>query len=305
MSDTNVEKGGYSGFERFLFFLTPILFTAVLLGVLLLILNAEWRNSALEVGHKIPVVGKMLPAAKEKTTSGDKTEELSVANARQKVDEMNTELLNKQTELQQAQSKAAELQKTIDDQKQQIDALTKQMQDKTVNAEQYDAKIRSLADMYAKMTPSKAAPILEKMTVEEASLVLGAMSDTVRGRILEKMTPKVAADVTIHLKDASSVQDQEMAALQARIKELEQQTNKSSSTLDIAELKTTFSTMQPSDAAKLLLNMAGTEQAKALRILGALDDASRAQVLSAMTALSDEGSKTAAQLVSKLMPANP
>jgi len=302
VSDTNAEKSGYSGFERFLFFLTPVLFTVVLLGVLLLLFNSDWRQSALEAGSKIPLLNAVLPDPDKQGTS-ENADSLSVDKAREKIDEANAQVLALQTQLQQEQAKTAEQQKTIDDQKKQIDELTQQLEDKSITADQYDAKIQSLADMYGKMTPSKAAPILEKMTLDEAALVLGAMSDAQRGNILAKMTPKVAADVTVRLKDSASVQNQEMAALQARIKQLEQEKSPSS-TLDTAALKTTFSSMQPKDAATLLLQMASTEQSKALRILSALDDTSRSQVLSAMSNLDDgNGSKTAAALVSKLMPA--
>ncbi|WP_027090869.1 hypothetical protein [Cohnella thermotolerans] len=302
MSSANVEKSGYSGFERFLFFLTPVLFTAVLLGVLLLLFNSEWRHSALEIGNKIPLLNTILPDPEPPADTAANTDELTVSNARRKVDELNAQLLNRQTALEQEKAKTAEQTKTIEDLKKQIDSLNAQIRDKTISAEQYDAKIKSLAGMYAKMTPGKAAPIFEKMTVEEAALVLGAMSDTERGRILEKMTPKVAADVTLRLKDADTVQDQQIAALQARVKELEKEANAGSSTLDIAALKTTFASMQPKNAATLLLQMAASNQTKALRILGALDDSSRSKVLAAM---SDEDSKTTASLVSKLMPANP
>ncbi|CAM3890787.1 MgtE protein [Cohnella lubricantis] len=303
MPDTNAEKSGYSGFERFLFFLTPILFTVVLLGVLLILFNSDWRQSALNVGNKIPILNAVLPDP-DTQAPGEGGDALTVDKAREKIDEANAQVLALQTQLEQEQSKTAAQQKTIDDQKKQVDELTQQLQDKSVTAEQYDAKIRSLADMYGKMTGSKAAPILEKMTVEEAALILGAMSDTARGRILEKMTPKVAADVTLRLKDSNNVQDQEIAALQARIKQLEEEQSPGS-TLDIANLKTTFSTMQPDSAAELLLEMSAKEQSKVLRILSALDDANRSQVLAAMSKLSDDGRKTAAALVSKLMPANP
>ncbi|MBB6732852.1 MgtE protein [Cohnella zeiphila] len=303
MSGSNVEKSSYSGFERFLFFLTPVLFTAVLLGVLMLLFNSNWRHSALEIGNKIPLLSSVIPdPAEPSQAAGNGGQQLTVDNARQKVDELNAQLLEKQTALQQEQGKTAEQQKTIDDLKNQISSLNKQIEDKTITAQQYDDKIKSLASMYGKMTPSKAAPIFEKMTVEEAALVLGAMSDTERGRILEKMTPTVAADVTTRLKDADTVQNQEIAALQARIKQLEDQLGNGASTLDMTQLKMTFTSMQPAKAATLLLQMASSDQAKTIKILEALDDSSRSQVLAAM---SDEDKKATGKLLDKLIPANP
>nr|WP_255807550.1 hypothetical protein [Cohnella mopanensis] len=156
--------------------------------------------------------------------------------------------------------------------------------------------------MYGKMTPSKAAPILENMTLDESALVLGEMSVTERGKVLERMTPKKAADVTMKLKDSESVDNREISALQSRIKELELKAGEESTTLDTVEINRTFSAMKPSNAAALLLQLAGTNQSKVLRILSVLDDAPRSDILSSMSELNK---KTTANLVSKLMPANP
>lgn len=307
MANADVEKSGYSGFERFLFFLTPILFTAVLLGILLIVFNPNWRQGALEVGNKIPLLNAVLPEPSGAAEGGGEvdTDQLTVDNAKEKVDELRAQLAEQEAALQQTTAQATAQQQTIANLEAQIAALTEQNEQQAITAEEYEARIRSLAEMYGKMTASKAAPILESMTLEEAALVLGAMNDNARGRILERMTPAVAAEVTTRLKDADSVADQQIAALQARIRELEQQSNSDTSTLDTAQLKQTFTSMDPASAANLLLEMASTDQSKALRILGALEDATRSSILSAMSSLSTEDNKTAASLIAKLMPANP
>ncbi|THF81264.1 MotE family protein [Cohnella fermenti] len=305
MSNANAEREGYSGFERFLFFLTPILFTAVLLGVLLFLFNSELRDSALKVGNKIPVLGSILPEPSQPAQTEVSEEELTASSAMKKIEELNAQLVSEQAELQQEKDKTAQSEQTIASLKSQIESLNKQAEENTISAGEYDSKISSLAEMYGKMVPGKAAPILESMTLEEASLILGAMSDTQRVRILEKMTPKVAAEVTSRIKDADSAENEQIAALQARIKELES-ANSDTSILDTAELKNTFAAMAPASAAEILYEMAKTNQAKALRILGALTDSSRSQVLAAMANLDDDNAKKkTADLVSKLMPANP
>jgi flagellar motility protein MotE (MotC chaperone) len=298
-----VEKGSYSGFERFLFFVTPILFTAVLLGVLLLMFNTEWRNAALETGNKIPVIKSLIPEPDKPVEPNANTdEELTVNNAKAKVEELNALLADREIALKQATDQTVEQKKQIEELQVQVDQLTKDNSEKTITTDAYHARISSLADMYAKMTPSKAAPILENMTLDESALVVGEMSDTERGRVLERMTPKKAADVTMKLKDTDTVDDREIAALQSRVKELELKAGEQSSTLDTAELNRTFSAMKPNNAGVLLLQMAATNQSKVLRILGVLDDAPRSEILSSM---SDLDKKATANLVSKLMPANP
>jgi flagellar motility protein MotE (MotC chaperone) len=303
LAKTDDEKNNYSGFERFLFFLTPILFTAVLLGMLLLLFNTDWRNKALEIGNKIPVLNAVLPNPTATDHSGATDEQITVSNAKQKVDELKALLADREAALQKATQQSSEQTKAIADLKSQLDLLAKDKQQQTVTEDQYQARIKSLAAMYGKMTPGKAAPILESMTVEETALVLGAMTDTERGRLMEKMTPRTAADVTIKLKDADTVENKQIAALQSRVKELEKAAGAGSSSLDTSELKQTFSAMKPVNAAALLLVMAGgTQQGKALQILGSLDDNARSQILSAM---SDKDNKATAALVTKLMPSKP
>lgn len=104
------------------------------------------------------------------------------------------------------------------------------------------------------------------------------------------------------LKDSETVDNREISALQSRVKELELKAGEQSSTLDTAELNRTFSSMKPGNAATLLLQMAGTNQSKVLRILSVLDDAPRSDILSSMSELDK---KATANLVSKLMPINP
>lgn len=301
VADTKVEKDEYSGFERFLFLVTPILFTAVLLGVLLLIFDADWRNTALGIGRKVPLVGSLLPepAKSEETVS---PEDMAAEKARERIRELEAQLAERESALRAATDKAVQQEKKIGELTAKVEELTRNLEERKITATEYESRIRSLADMYGKMTPSKAAPILESMTTEEAALVLGAMPENVRSRILERMTPQRAADVTMMLKDADSVEDREIAALQARVRELEQRMGAVSASLDDAALGNTFAAMEADQAAALLLELSGKNRTKALRVLAAMDDAARSRVLGAMAR---EDSKTAAELVDKLLPANP
>lgn len=302
VADASAEKGGYSGFERFLFFITPIVFTAILLLVLLLMFNPSWREKAQKVGNQIPVISSLVPDPKNPADPASQAGVESVSEARKKLAELQTLLSQRDAALKSADAKSATLEKTIAQLQEKIAAQDKQASNHEINQEAYQAKIRSLADMYGKMTPGKAAPIMESLTAEEAALVMGAMNDASRGRILEKMTPAVAADITMRLKDADGVTNQQIAALQARIKELEKQTKTASSSLDSAALASTFSTMNATSAATLLLQMSTTEQSKTLRILSAMDNSARSSVLAEM---SKSDAKKTAQLVGKLVPANP
>ncbi|MFD2333193.1 MotE family protein [Cohnella sp. GCM10020058] len=301
MADASAEKNGYSGFERFLFFITPIIFTAILLFVLLIIFNPALREKAQKIGNQIPVINSLVPDVKSTEDPAQQSQVESVSEARQKLAELQALLTQRDAALKASDAKSVTQQKTIAELQEKIAALDKQSSDHQINQDAYQAKIRSLADMYGKMTPGKAAPIMESLTAEEAALVMGAMNDTSRGRILEKMTPAVAADITMRLKDSDGVTNQQIAALQARVKELENKTKTASSSLDSSALASTFSSMDAASAAELLLKMSASEQTKTLRILSAMTNNARSSVLAAM---SQKDAEKTASLVSKLVPAN-
>ncbi|PAF42729.1 hypothetical protein BKH45_03740 [Helicobacter sp. 11S03491-1] len=62
------------------------------------------------------------------------------------------------------------------------------------------AKNNKLALTYAKMKDSKAAPIIENLPQDEAASILFALSAQDMGKILSKMDPKKAAELTEILK---------------------------------------------------------------------------------------------------------
>jgi len=298
MADLDVEKQGYSGFERFMFFVTPVLFTLILLGVLLTIFNFDLRNKLLSIGNSIPFLEQVLPDPVVSSSEVDE-EKLKSENSTAKIQELNTQLVNKEATLKQANEEKAKQAEQIKDLQGQVDQLKRANGEKQLDEEQYQANIKELAGMYAKITPSKAAPILESMELEEAVLVLSAMRPDDRVRILEKMNPKKAADATMMLKDNTPAKDKQIAALQARVNKKEAANTQSQSTLlDTAQLKDTFSTMNAKSAGELLMKMSDVSPSKVLRILNAVDSTSRSSILAEMSKL-NEG-KTA-QLVTKLM----
>lgn len=299
LADLDIEKQGYSGFERFMFFVTPILFTLVLLGVLVTLFNFDLRNKALEIGNSIPFLKSVLPdPAVDAMQSAQDEDQLKSVNTSAKINELKTQLASKQVELTKAAAEKTKQDQQIKDLQGQVAQLKHMNNEKLLDDDQYQAKIGELANMYAQITPSKAAPILESMELSEAVLVLNAMSPDSRVKILEKMQPKTAADATMMLKDVTSAKDQAIAALQARVKKQESASVQAETILDKAQLKATFSTMDPKSAGALLLKMADVSPSKVLRILNAVDDTSRSKIIAQM---SSSNEAITAQLVSKLM----
>ncbi|WP_233147038.1 MotE family protein [Paenibacillus selenitireducens] len=304
MNDADVEKSSYSGFERFLFFVTPIIFTVVLLIVLLALFNYPVRNSLLEMAQSIPIVKNWVPepTSSNGSTKGNDGSAKKNANQEKKINELNDLLASKDAELKKATAMIEQKDAEISTLKQNVQQSEQKLVDKGQTDEQYQAQITSLANMYAQMQPSKSAPIIENLTLEEQVLVLNAMKPSDRVKILEKMTPKVAADATIRLKDVQSSENLAIAALQSRIAKVDANAKKDSTSLDNQQLSQTFMTMTPKNAAKIVLDTTKISEDKALRILRSVDDATRSQILAAMQD-TDANAKVAAKLLSKIMPA--
>lgn len=304
MTDADVEKGSYSGFERFLFFVTPIIFTVVLLIVLLALFNFPVRQGLLEVADKIPIVKNWVPdpiSSKGPLTGSDNLAEKSEKKQDQNIKELNELIASKDEELKKATALIEQKDSEIATLKQSVQQSEQKLEDKAQTDEQYQGQIKSLANMYAQMQPSKSAPIIENLTLEEQVLVLNAMKPSDRVKILEKMTPKVAADATIRLKDVQSSENLEIAALQSRLAKVDASTKQVPTSLDNQQLSQTFMTMPPKSAAKIVLDTAAISEDKALRILRSVDDTTRSQILSAMQD-TDTNAKVAAKLLAKIMP---
>ncbi|MEC0212340.1 hypothetical protein P4H70_25670 [Paenibacillus ehimensis] len=306
MANTDTEQSSsYGAMERFLiWFLIPFVFTAVLLGVLLTIFDYDVMNNVLRAANKIPIVNSIVPDPKTKETA-TQSEEAQPAGAESSApaqDYANTDTTAKLQELEQALKKAeAVLQQrdeTIKELQLKNSTLEESAKSKTLSDEEYAQQIQQLATMYAKMSPSKSAPIMENLTSKELVLVLGMMKPDERVKVLEKMDPKKAADASILLKDQTNVRDTEIAALQERVKELAAQSKQPADKLSKDDLGSTFANMTPKSAATVLLEMQKSNPDKVISILSSMDSGGRSRVLSA---ISEQSKETAALISARLV----
>ncbi|WFA87775.1 MotE family protein [Paenibacillus amylolyticus] len=305
--DSDMEKESGGGWEKFLMISIPIVFTVVLLGVLLTLFNVDIRNNLFEFANKIPVVKEWVPDP-VLDPEKDKLEksEQQVESAEATIEKLKSQVTAKETELKAAQEattteakKATDLQKKLDDAEKAAETATAATPE---TESDYQKQIKDLAKMYADMSPSKAAPILQNMTNEEMVLLLNAMQSSARTKVLEKMDPKTAADVTMMMKDAKPSGDLALDALQSRLKKETATTSTASTTtsknLDKNQLSQTFASMSASSGAKLLLETYKLSPDKTLTILNSVDDATRSQLLENM---SSEDSVETAKILNRLM----
>lgn len=299
MAAIDEEKQESSFIERAVFIVTPLLFVIVLIGLFITFLGVDIRSKAIEIGHSIPIIRDLLPEPTEPLANSD--EKLRSDKLNERIAELEAQLAAAQEELAAATAKTVEQEQTINTlQSQSETAAETTTAEQTVTDEQYTARIQELAGMFSRMTPSKAAPIVQSMTLEEMALLFSQMRADDRVRIMEKMNPQVAADVTIKLKDNETAKDMEIAALQSRVERLQSESNNqaTSSQVSDADLAATFAAMDPAAAAEMLLKMMDISSSKVLRVLQVTDSTARSAILEEMTAIDE---RTAAVLVTRLM----
>jgi flagellar motility protein MotE (MotC chaperone) len=296
----------YGAMERFLiWFLIPFVFTAVLLGVLLTIFDYDVMNSVLKTANKVPVVNSFIPDPKEKAEAPTSSTQAVVeggdaaSSAAQEISAADLAALleAKDAELKKAEALIQERDQLIKDLQLKNSSLEEKSKSKTQSDDEYTSQIQQLATMYAKMTPSKSAPIMENLTTSELVLVLSMMKTDDRVKILEKMDPKKAAEASILLKDQTSVRDREIAALQERVNAAPAGA-KTTQKLTNDDLGTTFATMTPKSAATVLLEMQKTNPDKVISVLSSMDSAGRSKII---TALSEQSKDVAALISARLV----
>ncbi|MDQ6419256.1 MgtE protein [Paenibacillus sp. LHD-117] len=298
LADTGVEKQNYNAFERFMFLMIPILFVIVLLGVLLALFDADFRNKALQVGGNVPILKDVLPEPKVTGNSMD-DDSIRTIKMTEKIDELEAELAAVKSELAAANAASATQEQTVKGLEDENAQLKQLSEEQLLESEQYTAKIDELASMFSDMTPSKAAPIVQNMNIDEIVLLFASMRSDDRVRIMEKMDPKIAAEATMKLKDNTSVKDLQIAALQARLDEQSDTPETPvSSTLNQDQLSATFESMNAKSAAEMLLKMKDISPSKVIRVLNSVSNEARSGIL---TEMSNSDEAATATIVTKLM----
>jgi flagellar motility protein MotE (MotC chaperone) len=312
MMEMEAEKPTFSAFERFLYwFFIPIVFTMVLMGALFSLFGYSAADELLKIGNKVPGLSAILPDPKGEVkdvqapaqgaaTHTEGTPEAAATEASAQLAAMQKQLEAQTAELAGSTQSLKDKEQTIKDLQAKVAALEAQKASAAKSDEEYQALITETASMYAKMSPSKAAPIMQNLTLKEQVLLLSEMKTDDRVRILEKMDAKKAAEASIYLKDAVPAKDKQIAALQERL-DLNKTaaTTTQSSALTKQELGQTFASMTPKSAAELLVEMNKTDSSKVVEILNSMDVAGRSKI---MTYLSDNFKEVAPVIASKLAP---
>lgn len=296
-------EGSASKFERFLFLMIPIIFTLVLIGVLLALFNMDYRNDMLQVANKIPVVNKWIPDPESGTSEAGKESNEQTESSESTIKELKSQLAEQQAKVQELTEQKSAQDKQVEALQSQIKSLqeTASTPSPTPTDDPHEKAVADLTKLYAGMKASSAAGIMQNMTTDEIVQLLSGMNNESKTAILEKMDPKVAAEVSIKLKESANSTDMAIAALQSRLNSQSSGTSTTSSSgnLNKESLSQTFTSMPAADAAKLLIQMYSVSPDKVITILSTVSDSVRSSILSEMTNSDTTG--VTAKIVNRLM----
>jgi flagellar motility protein MotE (MotC chaperone) len=299
MDNIDMEKSSYGGLERFIYiFLLPVLFTVVLTGVLLTLFDYDVKNVIYKIGRNIPIINNIVPEDEQSTDTLTNPANVSIQNE-DKINDLSQTVGEKDQQIESLKSDLEQKEVALQTLEESVEKLVLEQEAIALNSEEYQKQLKSLADMYAGMTASKSAPILENLTMPELVLIMYEMDVEDRGRILEKMNPKTAADASIQLKDINDANRSKWEE-EARLAREERQMKddpEAAVKLTNEELAQTFSAMTPASGASILLELNKTNTAKVVTILNAMDNQSRSQML---TAIGDQSPEDAASLANQL-----
>jgi flagellar motility protein MotE (MotC chaperone) len=291
----NVEQEqGYGKLEWFFYIIIlPLLFTSILTGILLSFLGYDLLSSVHRMANEIPLLEKIIPDPQvQEGINGLGIQGSTAAQVTQlqaQIQQQDAALTKLKADM---EVKNAEIEKLAAENA----TLKEENQKETLSKEEHLNKLQQLSSMYGSMSPGKAAPIIENLVLEEAVLVLSEMKLEPRSKILEKMDPKKAADISILLKDVVPTTDREVAALQERVslltKALSEQQKKGLTDKDLA---VAYASMPPDAAGKVLADLYTNSPSKAILILASMDRQAMSLIMSQMP------TETASAITSKML----
>jgi flagellar motility protein MotE (MotC chaperone) len=151
------------------------------------------------------------------------------------------------------------------------------------------------ASEFTAMSAAQAATILDNMTLKDEVYNMLGMKPQQRATILAKMEPKKAAAVSKALKDFPPVSSDNAADVQKKLDSLPDNPQ------SVDELVKTYSQMPATSAASLITELMKTNAKEAVSIMANLDAGTRASILTAMSSSKDPASLKSATAISQML----
>lgn len=188
--------------------IVPLFFTSIFCLIFIYVLDIPVKGTLQSLGNSIPLVKTIVPGESSSM-------ETTISDLKTELNEKNQQIANLKK---QAKADQAEL-KILDKTNQQ---LKEQLQKK--QSIEYEKQVKKVAEIYADIPASKAAAMIETMSLEEATLTISMLKQSQQSSILASMKdPKLAANITMILKELALINEMDPSDIQEKIKEIVQQ----------------------------------------------------------------------------------
>lgn len=181
-------------FVRIIFvFILPLIVAIVLAVFVLSFVGIDVVGWSKDKAQNIPVISSFIKTDEEKELNN-------------KLDRANETISSQQELIDDLKQEVESLKAIRDDNELEIKKMQNELQSEnaTQNTDaviEEDLDAKKLAGSFRKMDKEQAAKIVESMDLSTAILLLSNVSGTVRGEILEKMDPKIAANIMENMVD--------------------------------------------------------------------------------------------------------
>ena len=141
------------------------------------------QKQLLDQANQWPIVSEYIGLKKDKEKLQNRITELEdqLATSQNKNNQLNSELQRKDEQI-------ANL-------KEQVSNLESQLATREKNEEEYQAKVKKLADIYNEMEPARAADVLANLNIELTADVLNEVDNDVAASILNQIPTEIAVQI--------------------------------------------------------------------------------------------------------------
>lgn len=168
----------------------PLIVTLILIYTILMLAGVDVNNWLKNTGKKIPVISSMI------TTE----EELNFQELEQKYNSLKesreSEISTMTTDIENYEATINRLENEIEELEAQVEFLKENQPTDAASTEAEADMIKKMSSSFKTMKPKQAALIFADLEINVAIQILKTLSNDIRGKILEAMDPKLAAQLT-------------------------------------------------------------------------------------------------------------
>jgi flagellar motility protein MotE (MotC chaperone) len=264
-------KGKMKSF--FYFGILPFIFVVVFVMVALNYMGFPMLETVQGWAKKIPVVNHIIPDPKPVASQ----KSVDPNSWKQKYLDSSKVIKNKDQEITDLKNQLDSNKKHLEDLKSTNVDIQKQLDAKITK--KYQDQMQKISDLYANMQPSKAAALLDSMSLEDTALTISYLDQDTQSSILSSMKDtKKAAQITMLLNEMASLSDTNQTALKDQVHQLAQQIETPTATL--AE---TIAGMPSAQSAGIIQSMMASNPQMAMGLMKNINTNTRSQILTEIT----------------------